>query len=194
VQTIGSINTVKFELRTIGTKSHNPIEVNALAEMEQHNNLLYGFEQYSATSAPAPRCCLEGWSESVNQDIVVVLVVEDQPLIRAMAVEMVEQAGFLAIEASSADEAIAILESRDDIRLVFTDVQMPGSMDGLRLAHAIRERWPPVQLVLASGAEILEERQIPQGARFFRKPYDEELIGSTLKLLLGEQSAAPAAG
>lgn len=124
---------------------------------------------------------------------IAVLVVEDHPLILTMAAEIVERAGFHAIAAASADEAIAILESRDDIRLVFTDVQMPGSMDGLKLAHAIRRRWPPVLLLLASGAEILEESQLPPGARFFRKPYDEEQIGSTLKhLLTGHSTAAEA--
>jgi CheY-like chemotaxis protein len=121
---------------------------------------------------------------------IAVLVVEDHPLILTMAAGIVERAGFCPIEASNADEAIATLESRDDVRLVFTDVQMPGSMDGLRLAHAIRQRWPPVLLVLASGAEVLEESQLPPGAKFFRKPYDEDQIGSTLKLLLDQPSAA----
>lgn len=115
---------------------------------------------------------------------VTVLVVEDEPVIRAAAVDIVEQAGFLALEASNADEAIAILESRDDVRLVFTDIEMPGSMDGLRLAHAIRERWPPVLLLLVSGAAILKESQMPAGARFFPKPYDSEQIGLALQQLL----------
>jgi CheY-like chemotaxis protein len=71
-----------------------------------------------------------------------ILVVEDELLLRLMAVDIVETAGFEALSAGTADEALAILEARADVRLVFTDVQMPGSMDGLRLAHAVRDRWP----------------------------------------------------
>ena len=71
----------------------------------------------------------------------VVLVVEDEMLLRMRAVDMVEDAGFTSVEAVDADQAIAILESRSDIALLFTDIQMPGSMDGLRLAHAVRKRW-----------------------------------------------------
>jgi CheY-like chemotaxis protein len=76
----------------------------------------------------------------------VVLVVEDEYLIRVSAVQMIEEAGFELLAASDADEAIRILESRNDIRAVFTDVQMPGSMDGIRLARVVRNRWPPVAL------------------------------------------------
>jgi CheY-like chemotaxis protein len=81
----------------------------------------------------------------------VILIVEDELLIRLNAVEMVEEAGFEVIEAASADEAIAILEGRLDIAVVFTDIQMPGSMDGLKLAAAVRDRWPPIMIVATSG-------------------------------------------
>jgi CheY-like chemotaxis protein len=81
----------------------------------------------------------------------VILVVEDEAIVRMMAVSVAENAGFEALGAATADEAIKILESRLDIRLVFTDVNMPGSMDGLRLAHAVRNRWPPVELIVTSG-------------------------------------------
>ena len=74
------------------------------------------------------------------------LVVEDEPLSRIHALNLVEEAGYVAIEASNADEAISILEARKDIRIVFTDIDMPGSMDGLKLARAIRHRWPPIEL------------------------------------------------
>lgn len=87
----------------------------------------------------------------------VVLVVEDSPMIRMSAVDLVLSAGYEVLEASNADEAIHMLESRDDIDLVFTDVQMPGTMDGIKLSHYIRNRWPPVKLIVASGAAILEE-------------------------------------
>src|SRR3954463_16560588 len=81
----------------------------------------------------------------------VVLVVEDEMLLRMRAVDMVEDAGFTSIEAVDADEAVAILESRSDIALVFTDIQMPGSMDGLKLAHVVHARWPPIRIILVSG-------------------------------------------
>jgi CheY-like chemotaxis protein len=75
----------------------------------------------------------------------VVLVVEDEMLLRMRTVDMVEDAGFTSVEAVDADDAVAILESRSDIALLFTDIQMPGSMDGLKLAHAVHERWPPIK-------------------------------------------------
>ena len=115
---------------------------------------------------------------------VVVLVVEDQVIIRMGAVDLVHSAGYEAIEASNADEAIAILETRSDIQLVFTDVQMPGSMDGIKLAHHIRNRWPPVRLIVASGKAIMQESSLPEGSRFFAKPYhDGRIVEAIAKLL-----------
>ena len=110
---------------------------------------------------------------------VYVLVVEDDFLSRLHAVNLVEDAGYIAVEASNADEAITILEARKDIRLVFTDIDMPGSMDGLKLAHAIRERWPPIELILTSGHFDIRDDEIPERGRFFPKPYrDQEIISA----------------
>jgi len=113
-----------------------------------------------------------------------VLVVEDESLLRASAIDMVKEAGFDVIEASDADEAIRILESRNDIRAVFTDVQMPGSMDGLRLARVIRSRWPPVALIVTSGKTNVPEDDLPTGGRFLPKPYHQAQIRSVLKQLI----------
>jgi CheY-like chemotaxis protein len=113
----------------------------------------------------------------------VVLVVEDEALVRLNAVEMIEEAGFDAVEAANADKAISILESRDDIRFVFTDVQMPGSMDGLRLAHVIRDRWPPIKLIVTSGHTTVTESALPRGGRFVRKPYQLFEIARALQEL-----------
>ena len=108
-----------------------------------------------------------------------VLVVEDEYLSRLHAVNLVEDAGYVAVEASNADEAIRILEARKDIRIVFTDIDMPGSMDGLKLAHAIRKRWPPIELIITSGHFDLNEKEIPERGRFFPKPYrDQEIISA----------------
>jgi two-component system, response regulator PdtaR len=71
-----------------------------------------------------------------------------------LAVEVVEKPGFLAIEARNADEAVVLLESRTDITLLFTDIDMPGSMDGLKLAHAVRDRWPPIKIIVVSGKRL----------------------------------------
>ena len=81
----------------------------------------------------------------------VVLVVEDEFLIRISAVEIIEDAGFDILQAADADEALEILQVRGDIRVIFTDIHMPGSMDGLRLAHAVRGRWPPIKIIATSG-------------------------------------------
>ena len=97
-----------------------------------------------------------------------VLVVEDEFFSRLHAVNLVEAAGYKAIEASNADEAIAILETRKDIRIVFTDIDMPGSMDGLKLAGAIRDRWPPIELILTSGHFDVPESKIPERGYFSR--------------------------
>jgi CheY-like chemotaxis protein len=117
-----------------------------------------------------------------------VLVVEDEALIRMAAVDLIEGAGYEAVEASNADEAIRVLELRTDIRVVFTDVDMPGTMDGLKLAHFVRDRWPPIRIVVASGMQILAESQLPPGSRFFRKPYDDNSIISALSELLDAAS------
>ena len=112
-----------------------------------------------------------------------VLVVEDESLLLLMAGDIVGDAGLEAILVPNADEAIRILESRDDISIVFTDVRMPGSMDGIRLAAAVRNRWPPIKLVVVSG-HLTADADLPQGARFFRKPYASDEIISALRQLV----------
>src|ERR1700709_2157331 len=101
----------------------------------------------------------------------VVLIVEDELLLRMNAVEMIDAAGFEVVEAANADQAIEILEARRDITVMFTDIQMPGSMDGLKLARAVRGRWPPVKIVATSGHLHIEENELPEGGRFLPKPY-----------------------
>ena len=109
----------------------------------------------------------------------VVLIVEDEAVVRASAVDWVEEAGFEAVEAEDADEAIRILESRDDIRVVFTDINIRGSIDGLKLAHAVRNRWPPIKLVVTSGQILPAKTDLPEGGRFFAKPYGPAQLAST---------------
>jgi CheY-like chemotaxis protein len=101
----------------------------------------------------------------------VVLVVEDEPLLRMDAIEMLTDAGFEVIDAANADQAIEILEARRDIRVVFTDIQMPGSMDGLKLAAMIHDRWPPIALIVTSGRKLPRPQDLPERGRFLPKPY-----------------------
>ena len=115
-----------------------------------------------------------------------VLVVEDEMLLRMRAVDMVEDAGFASVEAVDADEAVAILEARSDIALLFTDIQMPGSMDGLKLAHAVRERWPPIKIILVSGQLRLANADIPADSRFFGKPLEAEEMIAEMRNLIGQ--------
>ena len=114
----------------------------------------------------------------------VVLVVEDDALILMSALDLVTHAGFESVGAANADEAIAILEVRADIHLLFNDVQMPGSIDGLKLVHYIRNRWPRIHLMVASGRTIREESELPTGSRFFSKPYDNDTIVKEMTRML----------
>jgi CheY-like chemotaxis protein len=100
-----------------------------------------------------------------------VLVVEDEPLVLMCALEALGDEGFDAIAATNADEAMYILENRDDIDIVFTDINMPGSMDGLRLARAVRGRWPPIRIIVASAVRTAGMEDLPEGGLFFQKPY-----------------------
>src|SRR6202521_2848224 len=99
-----------------------------------------------------------------------VLVVEDEMMLRMRAVDIVEDAGFTPIEAVNADDALAILESRSDIDLLLTDIQMPGTIDGLKLAHAVHARWPSIKIMLVSGQVTLTEDEKPINSRFYGKP------------------------
>ena len=116
----------------------------------------------------------------------VILVVEDHPIVRACVAEVLVEAGFEALEAANAAEAIAILEARPDIHLVFTDAEMPGTMDGVKLAHYVRNRWPPVRLIVVSGRMMASEFDLPIGARLFPKPYRSATI---VEAMMGMLSA-----
>jgi CheY-like chemotaxis protein len=113
----------------------------------------------------------------------IVLIVEDEPFLRIQAADIATEAGFEVLEAANADEAIAILENRADVRVVFTDIQMPGSMDGLKLAHAIRNRWPPVAVIVTSGQVRPAGDMMPENTPFLGKPYEAtELTRMLVKL------------
>jgi DNA-binding NtrC family response regulator len=112
---------------------------------------------------------------------IVVLIVEDELLVRMAIADAVEEAGFEVIESGNADEAVLILESRSDVRIVFTDIDMPGSMDGMKLAAAVRGRWPPIEIILTSGHHRIPHGDLPARSIFIPKPYAAELIVATLR-------------
>jgi CheY-like chemotaxis protein len=111
----------------------------------------------------------------------VVLIVEDEALVRMTAVDMIEEAGFEVVEATNADEAILLFEARLDITVVFTDIEMPGSMNGLRLAEAVRGRWPPIKIIATSGHCVVRDGDLPSGGLFLAKPYSLSQISSALR-------------
>jgi len=115
----------------------------------------------------------------------VVLIVEDEMMLRMRAVDMVEDAGYTPIEASDADEAVAILESRSDIALMCTDIQMPGSMDGIGLARAVYLRWPLIKIIVVSGQLKLASIDIPADSRFFGKPLEAREMIVEMQSMIG---------
>lgn len=118
----------------------------------------------------------------------IVLVVEDEMLLRMRAVDIVQDAGFVPVEAVSADQAIEILESRDDISLLFTDIQMPGTMDGLKLAQAAHRRWPHIKIILVSGQIKVTDADKPEDSKFFPKPLEIQQMIRELQAMVGTGS------
>jgi CheY-like chemotaxis protein len=113
-----------------------------------------------------------------------ILVVEDEMMIRMDTVDMVEDAGYMPVEAADADDAVAILESRSDIALMVTDIQMPGSMDGLRLAQAVHERWPLIKIIVVSG-QLMQPDDLPADSCFFGRPLEAHDMISQMRTMIG---------
>ncbi len=113
----------------------------------------------------------------------IVLIVEDDPLLRMLTVSEVEAAGFQTLEAADADQAVALLESRSDVAFLFTDIDMPGSIDGLKLAHTVRDRWPPIKTLIVSGRVRPQPNELPPDSRFLEKPYGSADMIAALRAL-----------
>jgi len=120
----------------------------------------------------------------------VILVVEDEVIIRMGAVQMLEDAGFAVVEAGNAHDAMGILEKRTDVRAIFTDINMPGTLDGMRLARLVRGRWPPIHLIVTSGLISPNDDDLPPGGRFIRKPYDPGHVIAMIRELLSQTPPA----
>ena len=106
----------------------------------------------------------------------VILVVEDEALVRFAAVGMLEDAGFRMIEAVNGDQALQLLTADSDVQLLFTDVNMPGAIDGLALARQVRDRWPHIAIMVASAKQMSQSEQLPAGSRFEQKPYSSDTV------------------
>ena len=118
-----------------------------------------------------------------------VLIVEDEFLIAINASAVFEKAGFDTFEASNADEAIAVLQERD-VDVIFTDIRMPGSMDGLKLARYVRDRWPPIKIMVTSGHHLIQNGDLPDGGVFLPKPYTDAAIIAAISQLEGDRVSA----
>jgi two-component system, response regulator PdtaR len=105
-----------------------------------------------------------------------VLIVEDEALVRASGVGLFADAGFRPIEAESGDDAIEVLNANSEVQLLFTDVDLPGTIDGLALAWYVRTKWPHNGIIFVSGRFVPKLRELPGGARFHQKPYDPDAV------------------
>ncbi|WP_313200069.1 response regulator [Rhizobium sp.] len=105
-----------------------------------------------------------------------VLVVEDEVFVRMDIAQSLEDHGFRVLEASNSDEAIVLLAGHPEVLLMFTDIDMPGSMDGLKLATAVRDRWPPIKIIVTSGHRAMSDETLPVVGRFFSKPYNPSRV------------------
>jgi CheY-like chemotaxis protein len=113
-----------------------------------------------------------------------ILVVENEAIVRLELVAQLTDLGLKVLVASDADEAIDLLDSHQEIELLLTDVTMPGSMDGVRLAHHVRKRWPPIKIVVTSGRPGTKLSDLPLGSRFFPKPYGPEALRNAMSPFL----------
>jgi CheY-like chemotaxis protein len=105
-----------------------------------------------------------------------ILLVEDETLVRLIGSDLLSDAGYEVLEAGSADEALNILQSVEDVQVLFTDIRMPGSMDGLELAEVVHRRWPGIKILLTSGDTWPAKDRIPDDGRFLPKPYAVDVL------------------
>lgn len=117
----------------------------------------------------------------------VALVVEDELFVRMLGIDILESAGFDVLEAATADEAIDVLQEHTDVQLLFSDIDMPGSMNGLALAHVVHDRWPKIRLLLTSGYHQLYKAQIPDAGQFLSKPWTQQALVAKVQATMTAQ-------
>lgn len=137
----------------------------------------------------AARQTLRNLADALRPEVrvlAVVLLVEDEPLIRELGVAVLEDAGFHVVAAENASEALQVLEAGLDPKVLFTDVQMPGDINGLQLARAARDRLPKIEVLVSSGEHFAGQADLPERGRFLRKPYAlEEMVRQVGELARG---------
>lgn len=120
----------------------------------------------------------------------VVLVVEDQTLVRMFMADFLDEAGFKVFEAVGADEALTVLEARPDVQAVVTDIEMPGSMNGIELTHVIRDRWPGIGMIVTSGRQRPGPDDLPDEVVFLAKPYLPDTVITVIRQMATPQVVA----
>jgi len=120
----------------------------------------------------------------------VILIVENEALVRLSGVGIFADAGFRMIEAANSDDALESLVANPDVQLLFTDVNMPGATDGLALSRQVRDRWPHIGIIVVSGQSIPQAHEMPAGARFVRKRYDADTVVRHARELMAAQGTA----
>jgi CheY-like chemotaxis protein len=125
---------------------------------------------------------------------VTILIVEDEALVRLELADWIEERGLIALSAADADEAMALFEDHREIRLVLTDIKMPGVMDGVRLAHHVKRRWPPVRIVVMSGMTETGACELPRGSMFVPKPFEHDALWATMVRLMTVNTPGGPAG
>jgi CheY-like chemotaxis protein len=131
---------------------------------------------------------------SVSLKPTTALIVENEVLVRIELEFRLTELGLVVLSASDADEAIALLDTHPEIELLLTDITMPGSMDGIRLAHHVRHRWPPVKIIMLSGLIGTQPSELPSDCIFVPKPYSPDILSTALAHMTsigGPPSAGP---
>ncbi|GGG13545.1 hypothetical protein GCM10010924_48350 [Rhizobium wenxiniae] len=121
--------------------------------------------------------------QNTHEKPIVVLIVEDDALIRMDVADYISRPDITTLEAANADEALQILSERSDVDVIFTDVNMPGSMDGLQLAERVRELQSEIGIIIASGMVRVARSTLPSNAVFYEKPYDLEEVSASIRKL-----------
>lgn len=124
------------------------------------------------------------WGMSTLGKHAVALVAEDEPLLRMEAVDLLEDAGFTVLEAANTEQALRHLAQTETITLLYTDIEMPGPIDGIDLAREVAARWPHVSIVVCSGRVSPGEDELPRQARFVSKPVSLALIRRAVEMAL----------
>jgi DNA-binding NtrC family response regulator len=132
--------------------------------------------RHSGTWSGIPRCALPSVHYYSSRATGSILIVDDEALVRASGVGLFVDAGFRAIEAVNSDEALEILNADSEVQVLFTDVNLPGMIDGLALARQVNDRWPHIGIIIVSGRSTPQPHELPAGSRFHRKPYDSETV------------------